>query len=177
MFALIFSMLSNAQMFYLEPQIRAGAGASWNDGAFGASVSLETRISHLLYIGIGGFRSFTEGELQAIDENPQTWAALRHGIWAAPGLRIPHRYKKKGINWDLLFNVGFGVSFSDVAEQTDWLLMEPSALGGIDFLVFSNKLSAKISTKVFVYNPYLPEFREAYILARPQVAFEISYKL
>ena len=176
MFALICSMFASAQMFYLEPQIRTGAGISWSDGALGVAATMETRISHLLYINVGAFRSITEGELLAIEDKPETWAALRHGIWAAPAFRVPHRYNKKGLNWDALINVGFGVSISELAEQDDWLLMEPSAVGGLDVILFGDKVSAKIGAKVFTFNPYLPEFRSKHLLMRPQASFELGYK-
>ena len=176
MFALVCSMLANAQMFYLEPLIRTGAGISWNDGALGVSATMETRISHILYINVGAFRSFTEGTLLAVEDEPETWVGLRHGVWAAPTFRIPHRYNKKGINWDALLNIGFGVSISELADQNDWFLMEPSVVGGVDVLLFGDKVSTKIGAKIFIFNPYLPEFRSKHLLMRPQASIEIGYK-
>ena len=43
-------MNAQAQMFYLEPQIRTGAGVAWIDGALGFSASMDTRMTHLIYV-------------------------------------------------------------------------------------------------------------------------------
>ena len=176
MFFLIASFFAQAQLFRLEPHIRTGGGLAWNDGSLGVNLSIETRITHLMYASIGGFHSFNLREMQPLEDDPQSWIALRHSVWAAPCLRIPHRYKKKGINWDILINTGFGITFSDIANKEDWFIPEPAGLGGIDVILFSNKISTKISAKAFIYGTYIPEFREKYTLIRPQVALEIFYK-
>ena len=176
MFFLILSLFAQAQLFSLEPQIRTGGGVSWSDGSLGVNLSIETRITHLMYASIGGFRSLSEVELEPTEEDPQSWIALRHAIWAAPSFRVPHRYRKRGIEWDILLNAGFGITFSDVAKEEDWFAFEPAGLGGVDIILFSNKISTKISAKAFVYSGYLPEFREKYLLIRPQAAFEVLYQ-
>ena len=176
MFSFLFCMNVQAQMFYLEPQIRTGAGVSWIDGALGASVSMDTRMTQLVYVSLGGFRSFEMPEIETQEDDIQTWSALRHGIWAAPGIRFPHRYAKQGINWDFLFRGGFGASFSELAEKDDWLLMEPSALYGGDLIFFVNNISLKATGKMFVYSSYIPEFRTKALMMRPQLSVELSYE-
>ena len=173
---LLLSNNASAQMFYVKPQIRLGAGASWSDGSLGASVSLSTRMTQLVYISIGGFRSLQKIEIIPDDEDIQTWTRLRHAIWAAPGIRFPHRYKKDSLNWDILLRTGFACIFSDQAEQDDWTLMEPAALGGGDFILFKDRLSMKASGKFFVYHPYIQEFREKAVVYRPQISIEFSYQ-
>lgn len=167
---------AQAQMFYLEPQIRTGAGLSWSDGALGVSITMDSRITQLLYVGVGGFRSFEMPEIISEEDNIDTWVALRHGIWAAPGIRYPHRYAKKGLNWDFLLRGGFGATFTDLANEDDWLLMEPAGLYGGDLLFFMDSLSVKASGKMFVYSSYIPEFKRKEMFMRPQVSVEISYK-
>ena len=176
MFSFLLCMNVQAQMFYLEPQIRTGAGASWIDGALGASVSMDTRMTQLIYVSLGGFRSLDIPEIETVDDDIQTWSALRHAIWAAPGIRFPHRYAKQGINWDFLVRGGFGATFSALAEEEDWLLMEPSGLYGGDLILFMNKISLKASGKMFVYSSYIPEFRTKALMMRPQVSVELSYE-
>ena len=163
-------------MFYLEPQIRTGMGAAWIDGAWGPSVSMDTRMSHLLYVSLGGFRSLTMPEIETTEDDIQTWSALRHGIWAAPGLRFPHRYNDSAINWDILVRGGFGATFSALAEEEDWFLMEPAGLYGGDLILFMDQISLKASGKMFVYSSYIPEFRVKALMMRPQVSVEISYE-
>ena len=174
--ATLFFSTASAQMFYVEPQIRLGAGVSWIDGSLGASLSMDTRMTQLIYMSIGTFQSIQKSDLKPDRENVQTWTALRSGIWAAPGLRFPHRYKKKSINWDLLLRTGFACIFADLAEEEDWTLMEPAALGGGDFILFKDRFSVKFSGKIFIYNPYIQEFREKAVFYRPQLALEFSYQ-
>ena len=176
MFFLIPSFLAHAQLFSLDPQIRTGGGLSWSDGSLGANISIETRITHLMYASIGGFRSFDEAELQTAEDNPQSWIALRHAIWAAPSFRIPHRYNKSGIEWDVLLNAGFGITFAEVANEQDWFASEPAGLGGIDIILFANKISTKLSAKAFIFSGYVPEFKDKYLLIRPQAALEVYYQ-
>ena len=176
MFSFVCMLAAQAQMFYLEPQIRTGAGISWSDGALGISATMDSRMTQLMYVSVGFFRSLDAPVLISDDEDAQTWVALRHGIWAAPGFRFPHRYGKEGINWDFLFRGGFGATFSDLANEKDWLLMEPALLYGGDFLIFGDTISCKLTGKMFVYNPYVPEFREKVLLMRPQLSIEIAYK-
>ena len=171
-----FLSTASAQMFYLDPQVRVGAGASWSDGSIGASVSMDTRMTQLLYIGIGAFRSLQLSEIVVDEADIQTWTKLRHSIWAAPGLRFPHRYKKNSINWDILIRTGFACVFSELGEKDDWILMEPAALGGGDFILFKDRFVLKTSGKIFVYNPYIPEFRKKELIYRPQVSVELTYQ-
>ena len=177
MFYFLCTLLSaQAQVFYLEPQIRTGVGASYNDGALGISFSMDSRMTQLINVSVGAFRSTEIPELVVNQDDVNSWIALRHGIWAAPGVRFPHRYAKKGINWDLLLRTGFGVTFSELAEEEDWFLMEPSLLGGTDFIVFQNKFSLKLSGKMFFYGSYIPEFKEKSFFLRPNATIEIGYK-
>ena len=176
MLTIFLCMNAQAQMFYMEPQIRTGAGVSWSDGALGASASMDTRVTHLLYVSLGGFRSFTMPEIETNEDDIQTWSALRHGIWAAPGLRFPHRYNDNAINWDFLVRGGFGATFSALAEEDSWLLMEPSALYGGDFILFTDTISLKASGKMFVYSSYIPEFRTKELMMRLQVSVELAYE-
>ena len=176
MLSFLLCMKAQAQMFYMEPQIRTGAGVAWIDGATGTSVSMDTRVTHLLYVSLGGFRSLTMPEIETTEDDIQTWSALRHGIWAAPGLRLPHRYNGEVINWDFLVRGGFGTTFSALAEEEDWLLMEPSVLYGGDFILFTDTISVKASGKMFIYGSYIPEFRTKAWMMRPQVSVEIAYE-
>ena len=54
--------------------------------------------------------------------------------------------------------------------------MEPAALGGGDFIIFKDRLAVRVSGKVFVYNPYIQEFREKAVMYRPQLGVEFSYQ-
>ena len=161
---------------YLEPQVRVGAGVSIIEDAIGLSASLGTRMSQLMYVNIGGFRSLSAQEIQSQADDIQSWLSLRHGIWAAPSFRYPHRYAKEGINWDVFLQTGFAATFSELANEEDWFLMEPAGLIGLDALAFVDDISIRVSSKAFLYNPYIPEFRSRAFLIRPQFSVELGYK-
>lgn len=175
MFSFLCMLVAQAQMFSLEPQIRTGIGVSWNDGAMGFSATMDSRMTQLMYVSLGAFRSLETPVLPLEEDDAQTWVALRHGIWAAPGLRFPHRYAKEGFNWDFLLRGGFGATFSDLANEEDSLLMEPAFLYGADVLLFGDKISCKLAGKMFMFNPYVPEFRSKVPLMRPQLSIELAY--
>ena len=63
-----------------------------SDGGLGGTVSIESRLTQLITINMGGFVSTPThyGDVESRDE--QDWVLLNHGLWAAPGWRIPHRY-------------------------------------------------------------------------------------
>ena len=176
LFASIFLSTASAQSFYVKPQIRAGIGGAWVDESLGVSVSMDTKMTQIIYISIGGFRSLQKSEIIADADDIQSWTKLRHGIWAAPGIRFPHRYKKEALNWDFLLRAGFACVFSDLAEDDDWTLMEPAALGGGELILFKDQLAMKFSGKMFAYNPYIREFREKAMIYRPQLSIELSYR-
>jgi len=172
-----FLMLSStAQSYLIQPQIRVGTGISYTDGALGFSVSMDTKMTQIMYMSMGGFRSLEKPEIEFEDDDIDSWVALRHGIWAAPTFRFPHRYAKKGLNWDVLIHTGFGATFSDLANEEDWSLMEPAGMGGLDAIIFLNNICMKASGKMFVYGPYIPEFRQKALIIRPQVSLELAYK-
>ena len=72
MLSFLLCINAQAQMFYVEPQIRTGIGAAWIDGAWGSSVSMDTRMTHLVYVGLGGFRSLTMPEIETNEDDIQT---------------------------------------------------------------------------------------------------------
>ncbi|MEC7987386.1 MAG: hypothetical protein VX278_19615 [Myxococcota bacterium] len=175
-FTSFFLSTASAQSFYVRPQIRVGVGGAWTDESLGISVSMDTRMTQIIYISVGGFRSLQEAEITALEDDIQSWTKLRSGIWAAPGLRFPHRYKKGALNWDFLLRAGFACVFSDLAENEDWTLMEPAALGGGDLIIFKDQFAMTLSGKMFAYNPYIREFREKAVIYRPQLTIEFSHK-
>ena len=172
---LCFSDVYAQSMLYLEPKIRVGTGVSIIEDALGFSVSMDTRMSQIVYVSLGGFRSLSMNEIQSQDDDIQSWLALRHGIWAAPSFRYPHRYAKEGLNWDVFLQTGFAATFSELANEEDWFLMEPAGLLGLDALAFVGDVSVRVGSKAFLYNPYVIEFRSRAFLIRPQISVELAY--
>ena len=106
---------------------------SQNDATLGVSVGFDSRLSQLVYVNVGGFYSFSDKVYTVDEDDMQTWISLNKGIWVAPGIRWPIRYKKRRAQWDVFIRVGFGCVSSNNAFDKDWFLVEPAGLGGIDF--------------------------------------------
>ena len=152
---LVFSSTVWSMGFSLEPQTRLTIGPSWTDGSMGVATSFDSRLTQLVYINIGGFSSFGGVPGTPSTDDPQTWLKLRAGLWASPGIRVPHRYKKDAINWDVIARVGFACLSSSDTYDEDWFLVDPGGLAGADFLLRKEDLGVRISSKMFVYRPYL----------------------
>ena len=177
MFSLLLAgSLAQAQMVVLDPQNRITGGLSYTDGSLGLSLSFDSRLSQLIFINIGGFRGLTSTEFNPTKDDPKSWVNLRHGLWASPGLRFPHRYKKDAINWDFILRTGFGCVFSDVAGGDDWMLMEPAGLGGADFLLRKDKYGLRISAKTFITHPFLTELNSKPWIFNHQQTVEVFYQ-
>jgi len=141
----------------LDPQNRAHAGVATVNGtqSYGFSAGLDSRLTRFIYIDIGGFGSLTDSsESDPTDsKDVRDWVTMRHGIWAAPGFRIPHAYGN-GLNWDVFVRSGFGIVWSEDASDDDATLASPTLIGGLDFLLHKGTLGARISTKANWYQAF-----------------------
>ena len=76
---------ANATRLAMEPKNRVLLGGSWIDGGLGASVGIESRLTQLVYVNVGGFANFSENIGDIDSQNQQDWVTMQHAIWAAPG--------------------------------------------------------------------------------------------
>ena len=144
----------------LEPQNRVYAGVVQSDGGLGGTVSIESRLTQLITINMGGFVSTPVhyGDIESRDE--QDWVLLNHGLWAAPGWRIPHRYGDRKLNWDIVGRAGFACVFTTDAFRDDLYLIDPAGIVGLDgYLQYKiseeNTIGVRMSNKMFAYQPDL----------------------
>ena len=167
MFILFSMALAHAQMFSLQPLNRLSAGGSYADSSFGLGMSFESRLTQIIYVNIGAFRSLSEAEYEGDELRDKI--KLRHGVWAAPGIRLPHRYKKSknAINWDLFLRTGFGCFFNDLADKPDAFNMEPGALVGADLLLLWRDVGIRISGKSVFQNAYVSTEDQSLLLISP----------
>lgn len=169
----------------MDPLNRIHVGASAADGAsnLGVMAGLDSRLTRLIHVDAGLFLSADEPQVVEVDplkDDPKSFYSLRHGVYVAPGLRVPHRYGD-GFNWDLIGRGGFGVIWaadaSQVAPAGGVLTMsEASLLGGADLLLRYNKVGVRFSGKAFVFNTYAPAARQQVTVARPQAGVELMYQ-
>ena len=179
---LMFPKDSEAVRLALEPQNRIYTGVVQSDGGIGGTLSIESRLTQIVTINIGGFASIPVryGNMDSKDE--QDWVLLNHGLWAAPGWRIPHRYRNEKLNWDMVGRTGFACVFTTDAFRDDLYLIDPAVLLGLDgYLQYTvsenNTVGLRWSSKLFAYQPNLTYTRSDLPVQRLQHGVELFWEL
>ena len=174
----LYTSTSQAQVMALEPQNRVLAGYTFNDGNQGVGIGFDSRLTQLIYINIGTFFSLTDREYIIDEENPSSLISLSNGIYAAPGIRFPHRYKsdRDALNWDILFRTGLACVSSQNAYGENWFLVEPAAFLGVDLLFKKYNYGLSLSTKGFRYRVDISSLQETIYVTRPQISTSFFYQ-
>lgn len=173
----------------LDPQNRVHAGVSVSGGAMfdapslGAAVGFDSRLSRLLYVDIGGFASpLSLGETPTSFDAASSSIYLRHGLYVAPGFRVPHR-ASEGFNWDVLVRLGFaGVWWTDAqARQTlqsdaNLVGLSPAGLGGLDLILRQGSFGGRVGLKGYAFAPFSDTALETVAVVRPQGSVELFYQ-
>ncbi len=162
----------------LDPQNRAHIGLSVADTglALGLSGGFDSRLTRFVFVDVGGFMSATEaGEAEFSRDAPEEAIALRHGIFVAPGLRVPHRVKGD-FSWDLIGRGGFAAVWSEDRSNEVAFVANPAILAGLDGLVRYKKVGLRASGKAFFYQPYIDIISDDVSLMRPQASLEAIYQ-
>ncbi len=173
----------------LDPQNRVHAGLSVAGGelfdapSFGAAFGFDSRMTRLLSVDVGGFVSpMALGEVPASFEEAGSSIYLRHGLYVAPGFRVPHR-AREGLNWDVLARLGFaGVWWTDAQATAtrlgdDYLVgLDPALLGGIDLVLRQGSFGARLGAKAFGFAPFSQTTLEPVAVLRPQGAAELFFQ-
>lgn len=170
------SSTASAARYGLDPQNRLHVGFSLADNTLapGAAAGLDSRLTRLLYVDVGGFFSAKDDTGR---EAPRTmpevsdWFELRHGLYVAPGLRVPHRYGD-GLNWDLTGRLGFGAVWSADGSADYVLKADPALLGGADLLLRYESVGVRLTGKGFLYEGFATGPRRATAVFRPQFSIE-----
>ena len=165
----------------LEPQNRIFVGASQTDGAIGVTTSIESRLTQLIYINMGGFVTTPKNMGDVESRDPQDWVQLNHGLWAAPGWRMPHRYKEGPLNWDVVARGGFACVFTTDAFRDDLYLIDPAGiLGGDAYLQYkiseNRTVGMRWSHKWFLYQPDLTKTKKGLPVQRLQNNLEFYWQ-
>lgn len=173
----------------LEPQNRVHGGLSltggekFNTPSFGATVGFDSRMTRVVFVDVGGFVSpIPMPEVTGEFDDPSQSIFLRHGLYVAPGFRVPHK-AGDGVTWDVLGRVGFaGVWWTDVQStmtlQSDEYLadLSPAALVGLDGIVRMGKVGGRLSAKGYGFVPFSQSATESVTTLRPQLTAEVLYQ-
>lgn len=173
---LLASTTASAARFGLDPQNRLHAGLSMVNSDFkpGINAGLDSRLSRVLYVDVGGFFTTTDDSGRAAPESVDSAAdyfELRHGLYVAPGLRVPHRYGE-GLNWDLTGRAGFGAVWSTDASSDYALHADPALLVGGDLLLRYEQVGLRFGGKLFGYDAFATGPRQQTGVLRPQYFIE-----
>ena len=168
-----------------EPQIRLHAGLSVSDGlGIGGAVGLDSRMTRLVYIDMGGF--FTPVPLAEdlglpADPVPGDLVRLRHALYVTPGIRIPHKVSD-GLIWDVIFRGGLAVAWATNLDPDDTVdghyasEVQPSAVGGVDFLLRKGQYGVRASGKALSIRTLEYDNAQVNYFVRPQGAVEFFYQ-
>lgn len=175
-----------AQSMALDPQNRAHVGLNYVSGpsGFGITGGFDSRLTRIIALDIGGFAS----PVPIADDYEWTGSAdaatpayrqLRHGIYASPGIRIPHAQPKTWA-WDVFARAGGGVIWTanlspDAPADTDSdyaIRPDPSGMVGADALVRFGKVGVRASGKVWMFDVLQTTPAANFFVVRPQWGIE-----
>jgi hypothetical protein len=185
--ATFFSSTATAGRMPLESlnRIHGGLAITDNISGVGGVLGLDSRLTRLVFVDLGGF--YTPGDQKydpdtnPQEQDPQEWYTLRNGLYAAPGMRIPHRYKE-GFNWDLIGRAGFAALW--IADESQRIIPDTEALVyseaafllGADVLVRFDELGIRLSGKAYGWQVYSPVKQDETGTIRPQFTVEGVYQ-
>lgn len=156
----------------MEPQNKVHFGASSISSSYGFSVGLDSRLTQLIYVDIGGFASLNNiDSFIPLEEEPKSYVVPRHALYAMPGWRIPHRYNEEKLNWDVFLRAGFGCMFSkDISN--DVTNTDPAILAGLEGILRKDNLGVRLMIKEIYFKPYVAESRQEEIFFSGQYSTE-----
>lgn len=166
-------------------RIHGGLAITDSGSGLGGVLGMDSRLTRLVFVDLGGF--YTPGDQQFdadIDpetQDPSEWYTLRNGLYAAPGMRIPHRYQD-GFNWDLIGRLGFAALW--IADESQRIIPEDEALVyseaavlvGADVLLRFDAIGVRMSGKAYGWHAYSPVKQAESNTIRPQFTIEGVYQ-
>jgi hypothetical protein len=171
----------------LDPLNRGHVGVSFSDGnTIGLNGGLDSRLTRIVFIDVGAFGSpitFPEMDVRT-GQDPGEYVFLRHGIYVAPGLRLPHR-DTDGLDWDLIGRGGFGGVWSTDVNPTNYLATgsgryeveaDPAALAGLDVQLRKERVGLRAGAKAYLFKIFSQELVEDVVLVKPQWSGEVVYQ-
>lgn len=176
---------AQARRMAMDPLNRVHAGLSFaNDLSNpGVTLGLDSRLTRLGFVDVGSFFTPSAPPAAGYDEQAETstWFELRHGIYVTPGLRVPHRSKDEGFNWDLIGRAGIAAIWAFDPSQTTTEgdpvhISEPALTVGADALLRWDRIGVRVSGKGYGFRTYHPVPNVVVGAVRPQFAVEAVYQ-
>lgn len=185
--ATVAALASMAEAGTLEPQVRVHAGVNYVLGPapLGVTAGLDARLTRVLAIDVGGFGTFSslaESDY-AEQELDESYYLLRHGVYFAPGLRIPHP-QPRAWAWDIFVRGGAGVIwYADTDPSSlngnnspDDTTAAAAGFGGLEALVRVGAFGVRASGRGWVYEGQHQIGGDPAVLLQPQLSLEGFYE-
>ena len=169
----------------LNPRVRVHGGAVVSEGPtpLGFTVGIDSRASRFIYLDIGGFMNPFNPITNDLDRDGlRSPHLVRHGIYALPGIRIPHR-QPKNFSWDVTFRTGFGLlwtTFAGTKTNPNYgsqpLDADVMTAAGMDFGIRRGALGIRAAGRVLISWPHDYSSQSDPFFWAPQVALEGLYQ-
>jgi hypothetical protein len=169
----------------LDPQNRLHLGVNVVDGPspIGVTGGFDSRLTRLVNLDVGAFVSPVPIS-EDVDVGASEFAEfqrLRHGVYVAPGLRIPHP-QPKAFAYDLTLRGGAGViwiaDLDSAAFDKSNYNVTPAAAGvvGADVLLRVQRVGLRVSGKAWMYSAVQPSPEKQIFMLRSQWGVEGVYQ-
>ncbi len=174
----------------LEPQVRLHVGANYVGGPspFGLSLGMDARLTRIVGIDLGGFATPVPigAEHITLEEDDSDYFHLRHAVYVAPGLRIPHPQPRTwaweffvrgggGVIWFADTTPGFADTTPDVADADEAQYAVTPGIGGFggaDAFVRFGHFGVRVLGRAWVYEGQHRQPADPALLVQPQLAVE-----
>jgi hypothetical protein len=183
---LAWSSPAHAQGMALDPQNRLHLGLNVLDGpaGFGVTGGFDSRLTRFIALDIGAFASpvAIARDFAWADDAERTtpeYYRLRHGVYATPGIRIPHPQPRTWA-WEVFLRAGGGVVWAanlapNAPDDTDTyysIRPDPAGVVGGDALVRFGRFGARIFGKAWMFDIVQTSPTKTFFVARPQYGVE-----
>jgi len=163
---------------------RLHLGANFVEGPapFGLTIGFDSRLTRLAFVDAGGFGTFGDPDPETLDPDtePQDAMRLRHGIYIAPGLRVPHVQPQ---NWgfDILPRGGMAaIWLADLAAEgvagRNPYSTEVGGFLGVDLTVQKGPIGVRASYRHLFCAPFVPDLKEDVVINTPIFTLEGQYQ-
>jgi hypothetical protein len=168
----------------LEPMNRLHLGASFveSPNPVGLTIGFDSRLTRLAFVDAGGFGSLGDPHEAELEEAPAPEDAmrLRHGIYIAPGIRVPH-VQPQAFGFDLLPRGGMAAVWladldSDGSNGRNPYSTEVAGFVGLDLSVQKGPVGIRASYRHLFCSPYIPARRENMRMNTPMFTAEAQYQ-
>lgn len=183
---LLCSAPAQARRLPLDPENRVHLGAVLTDNrTFGVMGGLDSRLTRVVSVDVGGFLSPMPlpDDVAPDSEQGEDFVFMRHGVYVAPGLRLPHR-QPKALQWDLILRPGFAALFNNdvhpdnqtTPNERFQTIAAPSLFGGGELLLRKDHVGLRLTGRAFLFRQFSSYENADMVLVRPQYGAELVWQ-